>query len=58
MPEYRLSPEVKKRAARLGALDVSIAHGLADAEAGRTRSMDAVFGKLEAKYRGLADASE
>lgn len=58
MAEDRLSPEAKERAARWAALDVSIALGLADAEAGRTRPVDTVFDKLEAKYRGLADAVE
>lgn len=39
-------------------LDASIARGLDDAAAGRTGPSDAVFERLEAKYRGLTDASE
>ncbi len=49
---------VQEREARLAALDASIARGLDDAAAGRTRSTDVVFDRLEAKYRGLADAAE
>ena len=49
---------VQEREARLAALDASIARGLDDAAAGRTRPADAVFDRLEAKYRGLADAAE
>ncbi|MBA4042390.1 MAG: type II toxin-antitoxin system ParD family antitoxin, partial [Sphingobium sp.] len=49
---------VQEREARLAALDASIARGLDDAAAGRTQPADAVFDRLEAKYRGLADAAE
>jgi len=49
---------VQEREARLAALDTSIARGLDDAAVGRTRPADAVFDRLEAKYRGLADAAE
>ncbi|MCG2841238.1 type II toxin-antitoxin system ParD family antitoxin [Sandaracinobacter sp. RS1-74] len=45
---------IQDRETRLAALDASIARGLADADAGRTRPADAVFDRLEAKYRGLA----
>lgn len=49
---------VQEREARLAALDALIARGIDDAAAGRTRPADAVFDRLEAKYRGLADAAE
>ncbi len=49
---------VQEREARLAALDASIARGLDDAVVGRTRPADAVFDRLEAKYRGIADAAE
>lgn len=49
---------VQEREARLAALDASLARGLDDAAAGRTQPADAVFDRLEAKYRGLADAAE
>ena len=44
---------IQDREARLAALDASIARGLADAEAGNTRPADAVFDRLEAKYRAM-----
>lgn len=49
---------VQEREARLAALDGSITRGLDDAAAGLTRPADAVFDRLEAKYRGMADAAE
>ncbi|HEV2748308.1 MAG TPA: type II toxin-antitoxin system ParD family antitoxin [Allosphingosinicella sp.] len=45
---------VQEREARLAALDASIARGLADAEAGRTKPAEEVFDRLEGKYRRLA----
>ena len=45
---------IQEREARLAALDASIARGLADAEAGRTKPAAAVFDRLEDKYRALA----
>ena len=42
---------IEDRETRLTTLDRSIARGLADAAAGRTRDADAVFDRLEAKYR-------
>ena len=45
---------IQEREARLAALDASIARGLADAEAGRTRPAEEVFDRLEAKYRASA----
>lgn len=46
---------IQEREAKLAALDVSIARGLADAEEGRTESINDVFDRLEAKYAALAD---
>ena len=37
----------------MAALDASLARGLADANAGRTRPADQVFDRLAAKYRAL-----
>jgi antitoxin ParD1/3/4 len=48
---------IQDREARLAALDAAIARGLADAEAGRTRPAEAVFDRLEQKYRSLAATS-
>lgn len=49
---------VQEREARLAALDASIARGLNDAEAGRTKPAAEVFDRLEAKYRAMAAKSE
>lgn len=46
---------VQEREARLAALDASIARGLADANAGRTKPAEEVFDRLERKYRAMAD---
>lgn len=43
---------VQDRETRLAALDVSIARGLADADAGRTTPAETVFKRLAKKYRG------
>ena len=48
---------VQDRETRLAALDASIARGLADVEAGRTAPADAVFKRLEDKYRAMAEKS-
>lgn len=45
---------VQEREARFAALDAAVARGLADAEAGRVKDADAVFDRLEAKYRDMA----
>ena len=45
---------IQDRETRLAALDTSIARGLADVEAGRTAPADAVFKRLEDKYRVMA----
>lgn len=49
---------VQEREARLAALDASLARGLADAEAGRTKPAAEVFDRLEARYRSAADGSQ
>jgi antitoxin ParD1/3/4 len=46
---------VQEREARLAALDASIARGLADADAGRTRPGSDVFDRLEARLAGQTD---
>jgi antitoxin ParD1/3/4 len=48
---------IQDREARLAALDASIARGLADADAGRTRPAEEVFDRLEAKYRAMGDGN-
>ena len=45
---------IQEREARLAALDASIARGLADADAGRTKPAEQVFDRLEEKYRAIA----
>jgi antitoxin ParD1/3/4 len=42
---------VEEREKRLEALDASLAQGLSDADAGRTRPAEEVFARLAAKYR-------
>lgn len=44
---------IQDREARLAALDTSIARGVADAEAGRTKPAEEVFDRLERKYRAM-----
>jgi hypothetical protein len=41
--------------ARLAALHAAIGRGLAAAEAGRVKSVEEVFDRLEAKYRALIE---
>lgn len=48
---------VQDRETRLAALDTSIARGLADADAGRTKVADQVFDRLALKYRDMARAA-
>jgi antitoxin ParD1/3/4 len=45
---------IQEREARLAALDASIARGLADADAGRTKPAGEVFDRLARKYAMMA----
>ena len=47
---------IQEREARLTVLDQSIARGLADAEAGRTRPAADILARLEAKYQTSSPA--
>ncbi len=49
---------IQDREARLAALDIAIARGLADADAGRTAPADQVFERLESKYRAMGSADK
>ena len=49
---------IQDRETRLAALDQSIARGIADANAGRTKPAADVFDRLEAKYRAVAADAE
>ncbi|HEX7783856.1 MAG TPA: type II toxin-antitoxin system ParD family antitoxin [Sphingobium sp.] len=49
---------VQDREARLAALDASLARGMADADAGRSKPAEAVFDRLEAKYAAMARDAE
>lgn len=49
---------IQDRETRLAALDASIARGLAEAHTGVTKPADAVFDRLEAKYRAMAQRGE
>ena len=49
---------VQEREARFAALDESLARGLADADAGRTRPAEDVFDRLEAKYLAQSQSEE
>lgn len=49
---------IQDRETRLAALDASIMRGIADADAGRTKSARDVFDRLEAKYSAMADKTE
>ena len=46
---------IQERETRLAALDASIARGLADADAGRTKPSSDVFDRLEAKLTASTD---
>lgn len=49
---------IQDRETRLAALDASITRGLAEADTGVTKPADAVFDRLEAKYRAMAQRGE
>ncbi len=46
---------IQERERRLEALDASIARGLADADAERTKPAGEVFDRLERKYQAMAN---
>ncbi len=48
---------VQEREARLAALDVAIARGLADVEAGRVKPASDVFDRLEAKLETMTSGN-
>ncbi len=45
---------VQEREARLAVLDASIARGVADADAARSKPATQVFNRLEAKYQAMS----
>jgi antitoxin ParD1/3/4 len=45
---------LEEREKRIAALDAAIARGRADVAAGRTKSADEVFKRLDAKYRKMS----
>ena len=47
---------IQEREARLAALDASIARCIADANGGPTKSVAAVFDRLEAKYAAMGNS--
>jgi antitoxin ParD1/3/4 len=47
---------VQEREARLASLDASIARGIADADAGRVKSISNALGALESKLRAKSVA--
>lgn len=49
---------IQDREAKLAALDVALARGIADIKAGRTKPSSEVFDRLEAKYLAMADKAE
>ena len=49
---------IEEREAKLTALDASIARGLADVDAGRTRPVGQIFDRLAAKYRAMIQPAE
>lgn len=49
---------IQDRETRLAALYASVARGLADADAGKTRATEGVFDRLEAKYRAMDSKPE
>lgn len=49
---------IQEREARLAVLDLALAKGIADAEAGRTKPVEEVFARLEAKYQTMGRPAE
>jgi antitoxin ParD1/3/4 len=49
---------IEEHDARLAQLDAALDRGRQDIEAGRSKPLDEVFDRLEAKYRAMADAQK
>jgi antitoxin ParD1/3/4 len=49
---------IQDRETRLAALDASIARGLGDMDAGRTKPAEEVFDRLAEKYGAMVDTSK
>jgi len=49
---------IEERERRLASLDATLERSRADAEAGRVKSAEDVFDRLEAKYTQMAEARE
>lgn len=49
---------VQEREAELRRIDLAIAQGLADAEAGRVTPAEEVFAELHARYQAMLDAED
>ncbi|HEY4146915.1 MAG TPA: type II toxin-antitoxin system ParD family antitoxin [Pinirhizobacter sp.] len=49
---------IQEREAQLDALDAVVARGVADSEAGRGKSSDQVFDRLERKYSAMVNDKE
>ncbi|MBZ9777269.1 type II toxin-antitoxin system ParD family antitoxin [Mesorhizobium sp. CO1-1-8] len=49
---------VEEREKRLAALDAALAKGISDADAGRVKPADEVLGRLESKYKAMAEKSK
>jgi antitoxin ParD1/3/4 len=46
---------VEERERRLAALDIALAKGIADADAGRVKPPEEVLDRLESKYKAMAE---
>jgi antitoxin ParD1/3/4 len=49
---------LQERETRLAVLDAALARGIADAEAGRVRSIEQVFDQLQAKYKAAESVKQ
>jgi antitoxin ParD1/3/4 len=49
---------IEEREAKLVALDIAIARGTADADAGRTRPAEEIFDRLDRKYAAMIRPNE
>ncbi|WP_327373262.1 hypothetical protein [Caballeronia arationis] len=48
---------IQDREAQLAALDASLEHAIADADEGRRKPAQEVFGRLKAKYRAMSEGN-